>query len=277
MKTLWFPLALLLIAVPARWGAAQRPGAVLLNDGLLAQEQMEAAAQWYRTGLQQYLAIRIEEIRRVCHLTEPQAKKLEVAAKGAVEQVMRKRRDAQQNQVLRFQANFEPPVAAIAAPPVAADPVKRVPKKAAEKLFKKRAEEAAKKAAKDEAKQAAEAAKRAVEELAKRAAAAAKRAVEEVARRAVNAPDPPPPPIEALIVPAPPQVPAPAVWMPHMQARPLDTHRFAAVAKEPVWTKTVETLLTEEQKNALRAATDQRAAFQHQAVVNQIVANEQLQ
>ena len=239
MKTLWFPLALLLIAVSARWGTAQRPGGVLLNDGLLAQEQMEAAVQRHRTSLQLYLAIRIEEMKRACQLTEQQAKKLEVAAKGAVEQVMQKRRNEQQNQVQPFRARFGAPARAIAV------------------------EQRLMKAAGARAKKAAEKAKRAVEELAKRAAVAAKQAVEKVAKKAFIAPDPP----EALM-----PIPARAAWMRPMQVWQMDAQGFASVAKEPVWTKTVETLLTEKQKNALGAATAQRAAFQHEAAVNQIVA-----
>ena len=78
------------------------PKPVPFRFQISGKKRVQAATEQQRAGFQRYLAVRIDQLKRVCHLSDEQVKTLQVAAKGAVRQSMGR----WQKQVKRRQAQF---------------------------------------------------------------------------------------------------------------------------------------------------------------------------
>ena len=205
--------------------------------------------------LKQYLTFKIDEIKRFCDPTEQQVKKLEVAAKGAVEQSMRKWQEQVEQQVQqvfqvqRFVANQAQADLIVEADAVVVDEEPQQP--IVEEPENPEAQQDEQDVGGDEGGQIL---------------------VEPEQAVPLAFPVPAQPVVPMVRLNPPLILPQPAPAQLQWQAVAAPAADVSSVVTEPVWHETVDRVLTGEQKQSLREISDRRRTFRTKALVYAIVS-----
>ncbi|MFV2067709.1 MAG: hypothetical protein ACC645_12095 [Pirellulales bacterium] len=236
----------------------------VIDFGIAARKQIESTRDRRKAKMQRYLALRIDEIDRTVSLAERQRKRLEMAAKGATEHAI----DKWFREMLERQEQLRAPAGNYYQLP--ADVVVEDEDHGAGAQASDDADNNAGDAAADGG-TAAEA------EVAANGQADAPKVggVEEEVERE-------PPPAEPLhVAVAPPVGPqvrvevAPAgAWQVFATVASIQdpNEEIELVTGEKVWTRAIDTVLTDAQKKACAASVERRAAYRRRAAVAQVVA-----